>query len=105
MTKRRVFITMRSTSSMTIFDWERHVEELQAAVGGTVGQENWDEVAIYGPNTGGFSPPAMCIEATMGTGELSDFLARLSKTAPWMSVPVNVYFDASKVNDVEISEV
>lgn len=97
MEKRRAFITMRSISSMTIFDWERHIEELHAALGRAVGEEKWDEICIYGPNTGGFSPPAMCIEAVMSAAEAASLLLHLSEAAPWLAVPVHVYFDTTEV--------
>lgn len=89
-TKRRVFITMRSTGDMTIFDWERHIEEVQAALIGTVVGEEWEQMHVYGPNTGGFSPPAMCIELVSTVTEVGNFMERLAAAAPWMKVPVTV---------------
>lgn len=91
MEKRPVFITMQSVSSMTIFDWERHIEEVQAALVGIVADENWDDMHVYGPNTGGFSPPAFCVQAAMTAADIGEFLTRLSKADPWLSVPVKVY--------------
>lgn len=88
--KRRVFITMRSTGAMTIFDWERHIEEVQAALIGTVIGDDWEQLHVYGPSTGGFSPPALCIEAGMTMDEVGNFLERLAAAAPWLSVPVGV---------------
>lgn len=89
--KRRVFITMRSTGEMTIFDWERHIEEVQAALIGTVAGDDWEQTHVYGPNTGGFSPPAMCIEASMTLAELGAFLERLTHASPWLTLPVEAH--------------
>lgn len=81
---------MRSTGDMTIFDWERHIEEVQSALVGGVLDDDWEQVHVYGPNTGGFSPPAMCIEVNMTLVEVGNFLEKLAKSAPWMDVPVGV---------------
>lgn len=90
MDERRVFITMRSDSSMTIFDWERHIEEVQAALTVAVPGHNWEKVHVYGPNTGGFSPPAICIEAVLNPPQIGAFFQSLVESAPWISVPVTV---------------
>lgn len=89
--KRRVFITMRSTGEMTIFDWERHIEEVQAALIGTVIGEEWEQMHVYGPNTGGFSPPAMCIEVEITVAQVGNFLERLAAAAPWLTAPVELH--------------
>lgn len=91
MDERPVFITLHSTSDMTIFDWERHIEEVQAALTVAIPGSEWGKVHIYGPNTGGFSPPAMCIRATMTPAQAATFLKTLVKAAPWLSVPVEVH--------------
>lgn len=101
--KRRVFITVRSTSDMTIFDWERHIEEVQAALVGTVIGHDWDQMHVYGPNTGGFSPPAMCVEVVMNLREIGNFMERLAAAAPWMRVPVSVNI-AGNVDTLEVSD-
>lgn len=91
MDERDVFITIHSTSNMTIFDWERHIEEVQAALVVAIPGNEWGKVHVYGPNTGGFSPPAMCIRATMNPAQAAKFLRTLAEAAPWLSVPVQVH--------------
>lgn len=108
MDERRVFITMRSTSDMTIFDWERHIEEVRAALTVAVPNDNWDQVHVYGPNTGGFSPPAICIEATMNPPQIGAFFRALVEAAPWISLPVTmnattVITSTKRIDNVETS--
>lgn len=91
MDARPVFITMHSNSSMTIFDWERHIEELQAALTVAVPGSDWESVHVYGPNTGGFSPPAICLRATLNPVQAAAFLRALKEAAPWFSVPVEMH--------------
>lgn len=91
MDARPVFITMHSKSEMTIFDWERHIEEVQAALTVAVPGSKWGDVHVYGPNTGGFSPPAICIGARLTSTQTAAFLKALVESAPWLSLPVEVY--------------
>lgn len=101
--KIRVFITMHSKPEMSIFDWERHIEELQAALPRHVREEDWSETFQYGPNSGGFSSPVLCIETKITKQELWKMSEALTQAMPWMSVPIRIFLDARNVAEWNVS--
>lgn len=91
----RVFVTMTAKSDMTLFDWQRHVEELRVAVGKAVAEKDWGWLRIFGPDSGGFDTvPGICIEAQVTTAALGEILEHLTAAQPWLDLPV--YFFVAK---------
>lgn len=71
--------------------WEEHLEALGSAILRAVSSEDWNHVQRFGPNTGGFSQPAVCymIPSTYeGIGELAEYLAL---TFPWFFATLTFY--------------
>lgn len=86
----KIFVTMTSQKETSMYNWQLEVEELRAALCGSISSENWPLMQPYGPETEGFGLPAVCFEATVTHQELST-LRQYILDNPWISLPVAIY--------------
>lgn len=88
----RVFVTMQAKADMSLFEWQRHVEELRLAIAKSVHEKDWGYLKIYGPDSGGFDPlPGICIETIATAESLGTMMELLAEASPWLELPVKVF--------------
>lgn len=79
------------SEDMTIGSWEEHLEALGDAVMYAVSSEHWNHVQRFGPNTGGFSMPAVCYMLPMTQVQLGSLAEFLVQNFPWFKVNLTIY--------------
>lgn len=100
-----VYVTMHASGEMSLFDWERNLEELRAVIGHVVSADEWDKVHVYGPDSQGFSFPSLAVRIRVTIADLNRFIAEVAKIDPWLpTVNFDVVGIAAKVEGGKYSE-
>jgi hypothetical protein len=87
----RLFITMNSRPDMSLFDWDRQVEELLAAVSALVPLRSWSGLRVYGPHNDRFGLPGVTVELAAPISDLEGWIKDVESQKTWIDLPVNVY--------------
>jgi hypothetical protein len=86
-----IFVTMKATPRVTMFDWLRLVEELNYAMDNAVSQENWDSFHVYGSSSDAFERlPQVCYQATVTIQALGDLRSYIEQQGDWI-IPVGIH--------------
>ena len=100
-----VYVTMHASGEMSLFDWDRNLEELRAIIGHVVSADEWDKVHVYGPDAQGFSYPSLAVRIRVTIADLNRFIAEVAKVDPWLpAVNFDVVGITSKVEGGMYSE-
>lgn len=67
---------------MTFRQWEEAIETIQATVIKFVDETDWHTMNVFGPDSQGFGPPAICITADMNPDHLFDLAITLNTLLP-----------------------
>lgn len=87
----QVFVTMHATPEMTLFDWERNLEELRHAIGHAVPESDWSSVRVYGPDAQGFNQPSIAIYLDVNPGAFDVLVNAIGRAEDWLP-PVRFHF-------------
>ena len=100
-----VYVTMQASGEMSLFDWERNLEELRAIIGHVVSTDEWDKIHVYGPDSQGFSYPSLAVRIRVTVADLNRFIAEVAKVDPWLpTVSFDVVEFTSRVEGGKYSE-
>lgn len=86
-----VFLTMHADPSMSIWEWERHCEELRIAVARSMPVTLWRHLAIFGPSNNGFSHGSIAIHLRATETITAAIVGYLADQGEWFTLPVTVH--------------